>query len=194
VTWNQSTSLPLGRIRPWATFGAVTALPGQVLGASEGSEHSHPSPYWPFWLKKPPLQAKPQALLEQDTEFALAGAPQALPQLPQLPVLFVVFTSQPSAGSPSQSAKPPLQLAIAHFPAMQRLVPFARLHTLPQAPQFLGSVCSLTQAPLQLLRPAWHESVQAPAEQTKPPAQVKPHVPQFEGSLPTATHFPLQRD
>ena len=52
-------------------------------------------------------------------------------------------------------------------------------HTVPQAPQFALSVCSLTQVPLQLASPLWQVSVQVPAEHTWPGPQAFPQAPQF---------------
>jgi hypothetical protein len=40
--------------------------------------------------------------------------------------------------------------------------------TWPQVPQLPLSVCSFTQTPEQLVRPAWHESWHVPEEHTWP--------------------------
>lgn len=60
------------------------------------------------------------------------------------------------------------------------------------APQLLGSLCTLTQEPPQLVRPApqviWHVLV----EQTCPLAHLFPHEPQLFTSDVVSTQAPLQ--
>ena len=51
--------------------------------------------------------------------------------------------------------------------------------TLPQLPQFLGSVLVLTQVPLQLVCPAGQTTIQTPLEQISPLGQALPHKPQL---------------
>jgi hypothetical protein len=50
-------------------------------------------------------------------------------------------------------------------------------HTLPQAPQFAGSLRVSVHAPLQDVSGSVH--VQAPPEQVAPTAQALPHEPQW---------------
>jgi hypothetical protein len=91
---------------------------------------------------------------------------QTAPQRPQFDVELCVFTSHPSAALMLQSAKPALQVN-PHAPAAQVDVALARAgHAVPHAPQFDVSVARLTQRPPQLVSPAPHTSVHAPAEQT----------------------------
>ncbi|MBK8692334.1 MAG: hypothetical protein IPN17_08525 [Deltaproteobacteria bacterium] len=59
---------------------------------------------------------------------------QALSQAPQCAVLDRVSTSQPLAASPSQSAKPSLQLATPQTPSMHDGVPLAAAQTTPLGP------------------------------------------------------------
>jgi len=80
-----------------------------------------------------------------------AGVPlatvQVLPQVPQFPTLVCVLTSQPSVGELLQSPKPVLQLPMVHMPPEHAGVPFATVHTLPQAPQLPTLVPVLISQP-----------------------------------------------
>jgi hypothetical protein len=60
-----------------------------------------------------------------------------------------------------------------------------------QLPQWLTSVCSLTQLPEQLVSPAPHVVVQVPLEHTCPPAQVVPQLPQLPPSTRRLTSQPF---
>ena len=57
------------------------------------------------------------------------------------------------------------------------------LQALPQAPQFLLSVCRLAQVPLQSVSPLWQERAHVPAAQTWPALQALPQAPQFLPSV-----------
>jgi hypothetical protein len=60
---------------------------------------------------------------------------------------------------------------------------------LPQLPQFAASVATSTQRPSQSVPPAMpHIPAHAPAEQTCPPTQALPQVPQFSGSFRRSAH------
>ena len=65
----------------------------------------------------------------------------------------------------------------------------APLQVFPHAPQFLGSLPSGVQAPLQLVSPWGH--AQAPPVQTEPAGHALPQLPQLFGSLESATQAPL---
>src|SRR5579883_940276 len=71
--------------------------------------------------------------------------------------------------------------------------------TVPQAPQFLPSVCSLTQAPLQSVVPLAQFRLQAPLTQLGVPVpevgpgQTLPQAPQLLGSVCSLTQALLQR-
>lgn len=117
---------------------------------------------------------------------------QTLPQLPQLVTLVARFTSQPSAGFPLQSAKPWLHEAMAQAPLEHLAVAFARLQTVPQAPQFCVLFRMLIShpsaaMPLQSSNPGLHARMaQLPAEQVEVAlgrSQTLPHVPQFASSV-----------
>ena len=64
--------------------------------------------------------------------------------------------------------------------------------TLPQAPQWVGSLVGSVQIPAQLVRPSWHESTQDPLEQTLPAAQALPQAPQFATSVCVFAQRPVQ--
>jgi len=72
------------------------------------------------------------------------------------------------------------------LPALQLSPP---PHTVPQAPQFVRSFCSLTQDWAHWESPAAQVPAHAPAEQTCPPAHLVPQVPQ----LPLSDFVSMQR-
>jgi hypothetical protein len=59
-------------------------------------------------------------------------------------------------------------------------------------PQWFTSVWRSRQTPPQLSRPAPHETVQVPREQTVPEGQALPHVPQLLLSVARSRHTPAQ--
>jgi hypothetical protein len=65
-----------------------------------------------------------------------------------------VLVSQPLAPSPSQSPKGALQRPTPQRPATQAGVPLTVAHTVPQAPQWMGLVCTSMQPPPQQARPS----------------------------------------
>lgn len=69
-------------------------------------------------------------------------------------------------------------------------------HTVPHVPQLFGSVCLLTQTPLQTERPNVQLCTQALlAHFTVPPtggAQACPQLPQFSALVDRFVHVPLQ--
>jgi hypothetical protein len=107
---------------------------------------------------------------------ALAPARQALPHMPQCAVAVPSATSQPLAGSLSQSPKP-----VSQRPTVQRLLthagaPLALIHAAPQAPQWAAELAVLTHAPSQQVSAPGHArsgeqpSTQALATQRWPAA------------------------
>jgi len=60
-------------------------------------------------------------------------------------------------------------------------------HTLPQVPQLVALLDSLTHAPLQFVVPEAQFRAQAPAEQTSFAGQAVPQPPQLAGSLCSST-------
>jgi hypothetical protein len=82
---------------------------------------------------------------------------------PQFAGDVAMFTSQPLAASPSQSAKPSLQV-MPQRPAVHDAVPLVPLHALPHAPQCATVFCRFTSQPFAALRsqspnPALHELI-----------------------------------
>lgn len=75
---------------------------------------------------------------------------QGTPHAPQFARL-VSVASQPSAVLPLQFAKPMLQLPIVQMPEPQLAPAFAKLHVMPQPPQF-ASVRRSTSQPFAGLR------------------------------------------
>ncbi len=99
----------------------------------------------------PSQSAKPGAHVILHVEATQVPVPplwlHALPHAPQLLGSFVRLISQPLAGFASQSAKPALQAATAHFEAAHVSVASFVLHASPQPPQFFGSLVVLTSQP-----------------------------------------------
>ena len=85
---------------------------------------------------------------------------------PQLFGLVPISISQPLLGIESQLAKPVLQLAMPHVPAVQLAVPFGAAHTAPQAPQWPVFDRVSTSQPFAAL----------PSQSAKPALQVNPHA------------------
>jgi len=88
---------------------------------------------------------------------------------------------------------PQTAVAVLQRPAVQ-LWPLAQ--TLPQAPQLLGSLVVLEQAPLHRTCPVGQlppPEAQIPLIQTSPDGQTWPHAPQLFGSLVVLVQVPLHR-
>jgi hypothetical protein len=69
-------------------------------------------------------------------------------------------------------------------------------HTVPQAPQFCGSLDSVTQTLPHIVSPAGHWLgllMQCPDVHLSPEAQAWWQAPQWWGSLCRFTHFPAHR-
>jgi len=116
---------------------------------------------------------------------------QALPQAPQWAALVRVSTSQPLLGLPSQSPKFVAQTA-PHTPAAQKVVALGpEGHTVPQAPQWSGSLATLAQVPAQLRSPVWQLTPHWPAEHTVPLGQTVPQAPQLVLLVLVLTSQPL---
>jgi hypothetical protein len=102
-----------------------------------------------------PLQSVGVVVGQPDThiEDEHSGVPpvHALWQSPQL-VARVRLVSQPFETTPSQSLKPVLQEAMVQTPALHPAVAWARLQTLPQLPQLLGSPALCTSQPFAARR------------------------------------------
>jgi len=140
---------------------------------------------------------EPQVVTHTPAEQSWPAA-QTLPQAPQLLVSLLRLRSQPLLATPSQLAKPALQLAMVHAPAEQPAVALAREHTVLHAPQLVGLVLVLVSQPslsrpLQLPKPApqlmpqsWPTQVAVPLV----PTQARPQAPQLV-TVVVATSQPL---
>jgi hypothetical protein len=80
-------------------------------------------------------------------------------------------------------------MTVAQLPFMH-IWPLAQV--LPQAPQFLASVCSFTQALVHRVCPLGQ--LHAPAAQVWPVPQVLPQAPQFLASVCSLTQAVVQYD
>jgi hypothetical protein len=172
----------------------------------------HTLPQAPQWVGEDersvsqPLETTPSQLprpgLHEATVHAPAtqagvalGREHIRPQPPQWLAVALVLVSQPLAALPSQLPKPALQV-IPHTPPVQVAVPLLALHTLPQAPQWVGEDERLVSQPLaalpsQLPKPALQAArVHTPAAHTAvalAKEQALPQRPQWEGLLRRST-------
>ena len=171
VTWDSAQTVPHAPQLAGSMAALAQNAPAPAPQVRRGEAQVAPHP--------PPEQTWP--------------ARQAVPQAPQLALSVRVSTSQPLAGSRSQSAKPAAQAATTHAPAVQAEVALGRAHTRPHAPQLVASALSSVS----------HPSVAAPSQSPKPPAQrttvhapvaqpwaaawasaqTVPHAPQLAGSM-----------
>jgi hypothetical protein len=126
---------------------------------------SHPLPGRPSQFPKPALQVPSEQLPEAQDSPAFARS-QTAPQVPQFERV-VRLVSQPFAELPSQLAKPALQVPSWHAPLKHVAPAFAKLQTVPQAPQFEALVFVFVS----------HPSDTRPLQLPKPPAHVREHVP-----------------
>jgi hypothetical protein len=109
-------------------------------------------------------------------------ASQAVLHAPQFATSVSRFTSQPFDASPSQLANPGLQ-TMPHVPEEHVAVPFVASHAVPHAPQWSGSLASVTSHPVDALasqsaNPSAQAIAHTPAEQLAVPFVVLQAVPQ----------------
>ncbi len=149
-----------------------------------------------------PLQVmRPAAHVVVHTPIEHTWPPgHTVPHAPQLASSVCVLLSQPFAAFASQFAKPALHAPSTH-PRAQVEAAFAKLQTIPQPVQLLGSkAVEVSQPsapiPLQLPKPIAHVSPHEESAQNGvafgPVGHVVPHAPQFAGSVATLRHEPLQ--
>ena len=123
-------------------------------------------------------------------------AEHAMPQLPQLVLSVRVSVSQPSLGTPLQSAKPAAHppVGITHAPATHDCADTCgRAHAAPHAPQFAVEVCvsvsqpfgaTPSQSPKEgLQRTTVHIPAVHPSTVVFGSAQTAPQPPQLLGSM-----------
>jgi hypothetical protein len=125
---------------------------------------------------------------------------QGVPHAEQFAALESTLISQPSLGSPLQSAQPELHDAILQTPSEQAGVAWFKAQTFAQPPQFDTSEFVFTSHPsvalvLQFAAPPTHcPSLHTPAWQKAAPfvnSHIFPHAPQFEASLCVLTSHPV---
>ncbi len=153
----------------------------------------------------PSQSPKPAAQVMAQTPALHEALPfvdgQALPQRPQCAGALRVSTSQPLAGSPSQSAKPGLQAPTPQRPATHAPAALAGAQTMPQPPQLRASARASTSQPLvvapsQSAKPSAHTGLHRPAAHTAEPlagrSQRVVQVPQWSASVRVSTSQPLR--
>ena len=128
---------------------------------------SQPFAALPSQLAKPALHA-PMTHVPVEHVAPALGNSHLMPHPPQLfTSLLCVAVSQPFDATPSQSPYPVLHAPTTQLLAEQALTDtLGSAHPFEQPPQWLSSVVSLTQLPEQFVRPAPHDVVHVPDEQT----------------------------
>lgn len=158
---------------------------------------SHPSATWLSQSANPVAHLMEQAPRAQVAVSLLVE--QGLPQPPQFAASESELTSQPSFGSPLQSAQPGLQLAIAHTPFEHSGLAFGGVQAALQAPQLSVSTFLLVShpfvaSPSQSPRGGTHVSIlqTPPSHFAAAFANVHtlPHVPQLVASACVCTSQP----
>jgi hypothetical protein len=127
--------------------------------------------------EKPVLQLTPQPVAPQ-AALPLAGVGQTTLQSPQF-----LGSALTSTHEPPQFFALPGQLAMQWPPEQTSVLP----QVVPHAPQLLGSLSVLTQAPPHLAKPGMQVLSHAPSRQMGMPfagaSHTLPHAPQFCGSV-----------
>jgi hypothetical protein len=165
--------VPLGQTRP-----QVPQLPAELSVAT-----SQPLLGWLSQSELPGEQVMRQTPI---THAAVLLGPEAhaLPQAPQLPALLLRFTSQPLAGSPSQLAKPALQVSW-QAPMTQLAAALAPTgQALPQRPQSVASLWRFAQEFPQRVCPDWQPDTHCDippvvAHRGVDPEHARPQAPQL---------------
>jgi hypothetical protein len=135
----------------------------------------------------------PLAHFGAPVEAPETGEPHAVEHPPQWSTS-VCSSKQPVE---QRSGRPGISQAVPHVPAEQTGVPSAIevVQTLLHAPQFWASVCSATQRPLQLVKPASQATPHTAAVQVAAPlagaGHFIPQAPQFRGSDWSSRQAPL---
>jgi len=129
-------------------------------------------------------------------QTAVAPGPEGhtLPQPPQCAASEARVTSQPSEGSPLQSARPARQLCTRQMPPRQIALAPGSAQAVPHAPQFATSVSVSVQVPSHASgavppQAAAQAKLPSPtaAHNGVPPAHGAPHAPQFVVVLPSVS-------
>lgn len=136
-----SVQVPDAQLSP--AFGMSQPSPQPPQFVSELSAVSQPLASSPSQFAKPALHVSSVQLPLPHDEAAF-DSEHIVPQLPQLAAVLSAV-SQPFAASPSQLAKPLLQLETAQAPAVHASTEFARLQMVPQVPQFATVLSAVSQ-------------------------------------------------
>lgn len=188
-----------------ALLRQMPALPQAIpqrpqLFGSEVVLTSQPFVVFASQLAKPALHSAIAHAPAVHVAVAL-GNEHVLPHTPQLFTLVCVLTSQPLLAIRSQSAKPALQLAIAHAPAVQVLTAFASAHVRPHAPQLDRLLFTSISQPFvatrsQSRKPGLHPTTpHTPSVQLTSAlgsAHVRPQPPQCARLVLVSTQIPEQ--
>jgi hypothetical protein len=142
--------------------------------------------------------ARQVAVHPPDEHTCPAG--HTVPHAPQLALSVWVFTSQPSLGAPLQSTKPVSHAPIAQWPAVHKSAAWAKLQTLPHAPQLAAVFSAVSQplvgSPSQSPKPAVQVSAQCPPAHAGtlfgPLGHTLLHEPHAAGSLSRSRQAPMQ--
>ena len=182
---------------PLTLWHAVPQAPQLETFVFRFASHPFP-PAFPSQLPKPAEHAIAQAPSEQ---LALPFAPlHTVPQPPQFVALVSVAVSHPFGLFESQLPQPEVQAPRVQALDTQEAPAWAKLHTLPQDPQFDALFVRFVSQPLpalpsQLPRPALHEETpQTPPTQFGVPpvaGQMFPHVLQLFTSVFVLVSQPL---
>ncbi len=182
-------------VQTWPAAQAAeepAALQRPQLALSVAVFTSQPLAATPSQFAKPVAHA-PSAQLPAAHVAAALGKRHTTPQPPQFEASAArTFTSQPSLAVPLQSAKPAAQPPTAQRPPAHALtLALARAQTVPQPPQFRGSVAMFTQSPEHAVAPAPQVVAQAPLAQTCPAEHAPPQRPQLALSVLRLVSQPL---
>lgn len=166
--------------------------------ASELSSVSQPLSMFPSQFPNPVAHVNPHTPPGRHVGFAPARIGHALPHEPQF-TTDSSEVSQPSLATPLQFANPLWHVMTVQAPPEQPAVTVREsVQTLPQAPQFVGSLCVSRQARLQHVPQHSPGSPVAPAQappaethgRQTPPCTVSPaqHSPFVDAVSPDLRH------
>jgi len=176
---------------PTGGVGQRVVQAPQLLMSPAVTLTSQPSTDDPLQSRKPAAHAPMVQRPAAQVAAALANW-QLLPHTPQLVTVVLVLTSQPLLALPSQLPKPALHAARVHALDAQPATPLARVHTVPHAPQLLGSLARSRQTPEQLTVGDAQVAEHMPPEQICPDAHITPQPPQLLLSVAVARQVPEQ--
>ena len=176
-----------------ASIVQVVPLPVQVASHPSAQVNAHPQPLSQVQTE-PPLHpvsmqsVQPPGQAHAPDEQSVSGNVHALPHMPQFASSLRTSVSHPFALMLSQSPQFGSHMPTAHVPVAHDSVARARVHPVPQLPQFDVVVSDVSQPsevmPLQLPQPPLHVvSAHVPDAHDSPALgrlQPVPQVPQSE--------------